>query len=280
MNVTILGSGSRGNAVVLEADGARVLVDAGFNAKTLATRMAAADIAPESISAVVLTHEHTDHVTGACTAARKWGWSIYATAGTIAGTPGLPALRPHAIDKAMRLRTLLNVSNSMGPLVTTRFTDRDWTELARDNPGVDAAFVKESARQVAGLNAVARRLLALLSDPENAAAMSLVAHRADSEVDTASRTNKENSSTPVADGAVAAAAEESAEPAVEVSAAETKGVSNCSYCAIGHDSNKDKIWSLSDMDADHVSAWSKGGSTEKENCEMLCKPHNRAKGNR
>jgi len=98
VNVTILGSGSRGNAVVLEADGARVLVDAGFNAKTLATRMAAADIAPESISAVVLTHEHTDHVTGACTAARKWGWSIYATAGTIAGTPGLPALRPHAID--------------------------------------------------------------------------------------------------------------------------------------------------------------------------------------
>ena len=36
MNVTILGSGSRGNAVVLEADGIRVLVDAGFNAKTLA----------------------------------------------------------------------------------------------------------------------------------------------------------------------------------------------------------------------------------------------------
>jgi hypothetical protein len=62
--------------------------------------------------------------------------------------------------------------------------------------------------------------------------------------------------------------------------AESKGVSNCSYCAIGHDSNKDKLWAYSDMDADHVSAWSKGGSTEKEDCEMLCKPHNRAKGNR
>jgi 5-methylcytosine-specific restriction endonuclease McrA len=62
--------------------------------------------------------------------------------------------------------------------------------------------------------------------------------------------------------------------------AEAKGISNCSYCAIGHDSNKEKIWSYNDMDADHVSAWSKGGSTEKENCEMLCKPHNRAKGNR
>ena len=62
--------------------------------------------------------------------------------------------------------------------------------------------------------------------------------------------------------------------------AEEKGASNCSYCAIGHDANKDKIWAYKDMDADHVTAWSKGGSTEKENCEMLCKPHNRAKGNR
>jgi len=98
MQVTILGSGSRGNAVVLEADGTRVLLDAGFNAKTLATRMATAGIAPESIAAVVLTHEHTDHVSGVCTAARRWGWKIFATPGTIAGTAGLPALRPNAID--------------------------------------------------------------------------------------------------------------------------------------------------------------------------------------
>ncbi len=62
--------------------------------------------------------------------------------------------------------------------------------------------------------------------------------------------------------------------------AREKGMSNCSYCAIGHDANKDKIWALSDMDADHVAAWSKGGVTDIANCEMLCKPHNRAKGNR
>lgn len=68
--------------------------------------------------------------------------------------------------------------------------------------------------------------------------------------------------------------------AEQTKTAEAKNVSNCSYCAIGHDANQDKIWSYSDMDADHVAAWSKGGSTEKENCEMLCKPHNRAKGNR
>lgn len=62
--------------------------------------------------------------------------------------------------------------------------------------------------------------------------------------------------------------------------AREKGVSNCSYCAIGHDANTAKIWGLKDMDADHVSAWSKGGATSAENCEMLCKSHNRAKGNR
>ncbi len=62
--------------------------------------------------------------------------------------------------------------------------------------------------------------------------------------------------------------------------AEKKGTSNCSFCAIGHDSNKTKIWKLSEMDADHVTAWSKGGATDIKNCEMLCKTHNRAKGNK
>ena len=62
--------------------------------------------------------------------------------------------------------------------------------------------------------------------------------------------------------------------------AETKGHSNCPLCAIGHDSNKSKIWKIDEMDADHVTAWSKGGATEPKNCQMLCKTHNRAKGNR
>ena len=46
-----------------------------------------------------------------------------------------------------------------------------------------------------------------------------------------------------------------------------------------HDANKTKIWALKDMDADHVLAWSKGGETTIENCQMLCKHHNRSKGN-
>jgi hypothetical protein len=58
------------------------------------------------------------------------------------------------------------------------------------------------------------------------------------------------------------------------------GESNCPHCVIGHDANKGKIWSFAEMDADHVAAWSKGGATSIKNCQMLCKTHNRAKGNR
>ncbi len=56
--------------------------------------------------------------------------------------------------------------------------------------------------------------------------------------------------------------------------------SNCPLCAIGHEANRKKMWKLSEMDADHVTAWSNGGETSIENCQMLCKTHNRAKGNR
>lgn len=62
--------------------------------------------------------------------------------------------------------------------------------------------------------------------------------------------------------------------------AEKENKSNCPLCSIGHDSSKSKIWSLNEMDADHVTAWSKGGVTSAKNCQMLCKTHNRAKGNK
>lgn len=62
--------------------------------------------------------------------------------------------------------------------------------------------------------------------------------------------------------------------------AEARGVSNCPLCAIGNDGNSSRIYKQNEMDADHVTAWSKGGATDKTNCQMLCKTHNRAKGNR
>ena len=62
--------------------------------------------------------------------------------------------------------------------------------------------------------------------------------------------------------------------------AERKGVSNCPLCAVGHDANAKRIWKFNEMDADHVTPWSKGGATDIGNCQMLCRTHNRAKGNR
>ena len=67
--------------------------------------------------------------------------------------------------------------------------------------------------------------------------------------------------------------------AKQKNAAEKSGKSNCSHCTLGHDANKSKIWLFAEMEADHVTAWSKGGATKASNCEMLCKTHNRAKGN-
>lgn len=66
----------------------------------------------------------------------------------------------------------------------------------------------------------------------------------------------------------------------QTSVARQNGVSNCPLCAASDNANKTKIWKFEEMDADHVTAWSNGGSTDISNCEMLCKTHNRAKGNK
>ncbi len=65
----------------------------------------------------------------------------------------------------------------------------------------------------------------------------------------------------------------------QTEAAKKIGKSNCPLCAIGGGRNSTKIYKYSEMDADHVTAWSKGGATDIKNCQMLCKTHNRAKGN-
>lgn len=67
----------------------------------------------------------------------------------------------------------------------------------------------------------------------------------------------------------------------QTDSAKTQGVSNCPYCAMSDNASQMKrLWAYTEMDADHVTAWSKGGATDISNCQMLCKTHNRAKGNR
>lgn len=66
----------------------------------------------------------------------------------------------------------------------------------------------------------------------------------------------------------------------QTQAAKANGTSNCPLCAVGSNANNTRIYKQNEMDADHVTAWSKGGATDLDNCEMLCTTHNRAKGNK
>ena len=83
LQVTVLGSGSRGNAFLIDGTESSLLVDAGFGTRTLARRLAAAGRTPEQLSSVLLTHEHTDHSCGAIAACARWGWTLRGGAATI-----------------------------------------------------------------------------------------------------------------------------------------------------------------------------------------------------
>jgi phosphoribosyl 1,2-cyclic phosphodiesterase len=80
----VLGSGSSGNATLVEAGGTRVLLDAGLGPRELAERLLSAGVDPASVSAVFLTHEHSDHARGAPSFSRKWGVRLAGTRGTYA----------------------------------------------------------------------------------------------------------------------------------------------------------------------------------------------------
>jgi len=127
----MLGSGSNGNAILVECDGSRLLFDCGFGTRTLAGRLKAINIAPESIEGCLITHEHHDHIRGAGAAAKRWGWGIYATRGTakarelldapvqlfVAGmTSEFPRMR------VMTTRTPHDADESVGFVVESRST--------------------------------------------------------------------------------------------------------------------------------------------------------------
>lgn len=86
-----LGSGSSGNAIVLESDGHRILIDCGFGPRALVTRLAAVGITPDSISAILVTHEHVDHAQGVARVQHKYRWPVIATEGTLDAIGGIAA---------------------------------------------------------------------------------------------------------------------------------------------------------------------------------------------
>jgi phosphoribosyl 1,2-cyclic phosphodiesterase len=77
-----LGSGSRGNALLLETGDLRLLVDCGFAAREIEARLARLDVDPLSLHAILVTHEHGDHIRGVGAMARRYRLPVWLTAGT------------------------------------------------------------------------------------------------------------------------------------------------------------------------------------------------------
>lgn len=131
MKLWMLGSGSRGNAIVIECDGSRILIDCGYGTRTLAGRLKTIGVRPESIDACLVTHEHNDHVKGAAAAAKRWGWPIFATAGTARApslaTTSVKRIRPGATIEFPSMSvtptaTPHDATQSVGFVVTSRST--------------------------------------------------------------------------------------------------------------------------------------------------------------
>ena len=82
VSVTVLGSGSKGNCTVVSTSGTRLLVDAGFSCRELLRRMILCGLDPDCIDAVLVTHEHSDHVAGLRVLAKRLKIPVYITAPT------------------------------------------------------------------------------------------------------------------------------------------------------------------------------------------------------
>jgi phosphoribosyl 1,2-cyclic phosphodiesterase len=128
MNVTILGSGSSGNSTLIETAGVRVLVDAGFSGRDLERRLAAVEVDPGSIAALLITHDHGDHTRGMGVFARRWAIPLYLTEPThracarlLSGTEDIRFYRAtERIEVAgLCIEPFLTVHDAVDPIAVT-----------------------------------------------------------------------------------------------------------------------------------------------------------------
>lgn len=95
-----LGSGSSGNATLVRVEDTLLLIDAGFSAKALCERMQSVGVAPENLTAILISHEHSDHVKGVSVLARKYRIPVWLTRGTLKrlkdqNLPSVEFIHPH-----------------------------------------------------------------------------------------------------------------------------------------------------------------------------------------
>ena len=128
MKVTVLGSGSSGNSILVEAGDVRVLVDAGFSGRDIERRLSAIGVAPDTIAGILITHDHGDHTRGMGILARRFGLPLYITERTAiacrALLNGSETIRPYYAEQTFRLgrlevRPFLTVHDATDPVAVT-----------------------------------------------------------------------------------------------------------------------------------------------------------------
>jgi phosphoribosyl 1,2-cyclic phosphodiesterase len=97
-----LGSGSEGNALLVQVGQTRVMMDCGFNLTESVSRLSRLGLQPEDLAGIVVTHEHGDHIAGVARLARKYALPVWLTHGTLraqyktmGGLPGVTEINPH-----------------------------------------------------------------------------------------------------------------------------------------------------------------------------------------
>lgn len=99
MRFALLGSGSQGNALLVEAGDTRLLLDCGFSTGETVRRLGRLGLTPEQLTGILVTHEHDDHVGGVARLARKFALPVWVTPGTLRGLDGLfDGLEVHRIE--------------------------------------------------------------------------------------------------------------------------------------------------------------------------------------
>lgn len=155
MKVTVLGSGSQGNSILVESGDVRILVDAGFSGKQLERRMAAVEVDPASITALLITHDHGDHTRGMGIFARRFGTPLHVTPATRRACASLlrgderveeyDSARP-LVFGSLRVDPFLTLHDAVDPVAVTITDTRTGsklgiaTDLGRPTTSVRAAL--------------------------------------------------------------------------------------------------------------------------------------------
>jgi phosphoribosyl 1,2-cyclic phosphodiesterase len=145
----VLGSGSGGNAVLCECDDERIIIDCGFGTRTMKARLGIAGVDPLSVSACLVTHEHSDHISGVAAASKKWQWPVFASRGTAAAPElsGIPVTSISTVEPLQLDRMTIDVVpvphdavDSVGYVITSKSTG------ARAAVFLDMGYVTRAVR--------------------------------------------------------------------------------------------------------------------------------------